>query len=111
MTIVEDSKIDISDKIDDLRKAAEIHKNVRKYAQTLIKPGMNALDFCNNLEEMNRKLHNYEGLNQGIGFPTGFSITLYLILALAKDLKNFIASFCLPSFFFSLKCLAPLTAR
>tara|TARA_B100001248_G_C27373780_1_gene453080 strand:+ start:390 stop:1526 length:1137 start_codon:yes stop_codon:yes gene_type:complete len=69
-----DSKLDLEDSLKDLRKAAEIHKNVRKYAQTLIKPGLDALEFCNQLEEMNRKLHDYQELNSGIGFPTGFSI-------------------------------------
>ena len=69
-----DSELNLEETLYDLRKAAEIHKNVRKYAQTLIKPGMDALDFCNQLEEMNRKLHNYQELNSGIGFPTGFSI-------------------------------------
>ena len=69
-----ESKLDLDDTLADLRKAAEIHKNVRKYAQTLIKPGIDALDFCNKLEEMNKKLHNNPELNSGIGFPTGFSI-------------------------------------
>jgi len=69
-----ESELNLDDILYDLRKASEIHKNVRKYAQTLIKPGMDALIFCNELEEMNRKLHNYQELNSGIGFPTGFSI-------------------------------------
>ena len=32
-----DSNLDLNEVLADLRKAAEIHKNVRKYAQTLIK--------------------------------------------------------------------------
>ena len=54
--------------LNDLRKGAEIHRNVRKYAQTLLKPGIDALDFCNKLEEMNRKLNNYQGITNVRGY-------------------------------------------
>ena len=42
--------------IRELREAAETHRHVRKYAQSLIKPGIKLADFCEQLENMNRKL-------------------------------------------------------
>lgn len=57
-----------------LRKAAECHRQVRKYAQTIIRPGQKLIDICDNLENMNRYLINQKGLKCGIGFPTGCSI-------------------------------------
>jgi len=39
-----------------LRKAAEIQKQVRRFAQTIIKPGRRLIDICEELENYNRKL-------------------------------------------------------
>jgi methionyl aminopeptidase len=60
--------------LSDLRKSAEIHKQVRKYAQSIMKPGVDLLDFCNKLENKNKELSNSTDYGQGIGFPTGVSI-------------------------------------
>jgi len=57
-----------------LRKAAECHRQVRKYAQSFIKPGLKLVDICEKIENMNRLLIRQNGLECGIGFPTGCSI-------------------------------------
>lgn len=57
-----------------LRKGAECHRQVRKYAQQIIKPGRRLIDICNDIENMNRFLINKNGLDCGIAFPTGCSI-------------------------------------
>ena len=59
----------------DLRLAAEVHRQVRAYAQdTLVRPGMRLADFCQALEDKNRALVAERGLQQGIAFPTGVSL-------------------------------------
>lgn len=57
-----------------LRKAAEVHRQVRKYSQTIIKPGEKLIDICDKIENMNRYLVNAMGYECGIGFPTGCSL-------------------------------------
>ena len=47
---------------------------MRKYAQTIIRPGQKLIDICHKLENMNRYLINQRGLECGIGFPTGCSL-------------------------------------
>jgi len=59
---------------DDMRCAAEVHKQVRYYAQSFIKPGIKLIDMCEKLEDMSRKLIKENGLNAGLGFPTGCSL-------------------------------------
>jgi len=63
----------------DMRRAAEVHRNVRKYAQSYIRPGMTMLDICTKLEKKTLELvgtksdySNY--LECGYGFPTGCSL-------------------------------------
>ena len=36
---------------DNVRKAAEVHRQVRRYAQSFIKPGIKLIDMCTMLEE------------------------------------------------------------
>ena len=62
-----------------LRRAAEVHRNVRKYAQSFIRPGLTMLDICQRLEKKTLELvgtnadwSNY--LECGYGFPTGCSL-------------------------------------
>jgi methionyl aminopeptidase len=62
------------DQIQNLRKAAECHRQVRKFAQTYIRPGMRLIDICDKLEEMNRYLIQANGIKAGIAFPTGCSL-------------------------------------
>nr|CCA27140.1 methionine aminopeptidase putative [Albugo laibachii Nc14] len=63
-----------SDLYETLRYAAEVHRHVRKFAQSLIKPGMELIGFCEKLEEKNRELVEEAGFTRGIGFPTGCSL-------------------------------------
>ncbi|CAB1113172.1 unnamed protein product [Ectocarpus sp. CCAP 1310/34] len=59
---------------DKARKAAEVHRQVRRYAQSYIKPGIKLIDMCTMLEEKNRELVRENGLDAGIAFPTGCSL-------------------------------------
>lgn len=58
----------------DVRLAAEVHRQTRKYANSFIKPGMLMVDICEGIENTVRKLIEENGLNAGIGFPTGCSL-------------------------------------
>lgn len=57
-----------------MRKAAEAHRQVRKYAQSIIKPGVRLIDICNEIENTNRRLIEANKIEAGIAFPTGCSI-------------------------------------
>ena len=37
-------------------QAAEVHRTVRKWAQSRIRPGLKLAEFCEELENMNRRL-------------------------------------------------------
>jgi len=58
----------------DVRLAAEVHRQVRKYAQQFIKPGLTMIDICERIEDCTRRLIQENGLQAGIGFPTGCSL-------------------------------------
>ena len=60
--------------INDLRRAAECHRQVRKSAQAMMRPGIKLVDICNHIENTNRRLVEENGLAAGIAFPTGCSI-------------------------------------
>uniref|UniRef100_A0A1D1Y7E7 Methionine aminopeptidase 2 n=1 Tax=Anthurium amnicola TaxID=1678845 RepID=A0A1D1Y7E7_9ARAE len=62
------------DDYNDARRAAEVHRQVRKYAQKTIKPGMTMIDICDLIENGTRTLIEEKGLEAGIGFPTGCSL-------------------------------------
>lgn len=57
-----------------VRLGAEIHRQVRSYAQSFIKPGIQLADMCERLENKNRQLTVEHGLERGVGFPTGCSL-------------------------------------
>ena len=57
-----------------LRKAAEVHRQVRKHAQTVIKPGMKMIDICRSIESTLRFIIQGNGLDAGQAFPTGCSL-------------------------------------
>eukprot|EP01038_Epipyxis_sp_PR26KG_P010453 gene10453-14041_t len=63
--------VDLYDKV---RHASEVHRQVRSFAQSFIKPGIKLTDMCEQIEECNRRLVRENGLQAGIGFPTGCSL-------------------------------------
>ena len=68
------------DFLTDYRQAAEVHKEVRKYAQSTIKPGMTLTEIAELIENGTRHLTGHMGLEEGdnlvagVAFPTGLSI-------------------------------------
>ncbi|GJP54201.1 hypothetical protein CLOM_g13296 [Closterium sp. NIES-68] len=60
--------------VNDLRQAAEVHRQVRMYMRRVIKPGMLMTDLCETLEDTVRRLIAANGLQAGIAFPTGCSL-------------------------------------
>ncbi|EKX73412.1 methionine aminopeptidase, putative [Theileria equi strain WA] len=63
-----------SDRYNDMRKAAEVHRQVRRYIQSVIKPGVRCLDLVNAVETKTKELIEADGLKAGWGFPTGCSL-------------------------------------
>lgn len=57
-----------------VRKGAEVHRQVRQYAQRTIKPGMSMTEIAELIEDGTRALVEEDGLKSGIGFPTGLSV-------------------------------------
>uniref|UniRef100_A0A7S0YJQ9 Methionine aminopeptidase 2 n=1 Tax=Polytomella parva TaxID=51329 RepID=A0A7S0YJQ9_9CHLO len=62
------------DLINPVRQAAEVHRQVRQYMRTIIKPGIRLFDMCETLENTVRRLIEENGLDAGIAFPTGCSL-------------------------------------
>nr|KAG5686346.1 hypothetical protein BaRGS_008360 [Batillaria attramentaria] len=58
----------------EMRQAAEAHRQTRKYMQKYIQPGMTMIDICETLEGISRKMINENGLEAGLAFPTGCSL-------------------------------------
>ncbi|GAB1610722.1 methionine aminopeptidase 2-like [Argonauta hians] len=58
----------------EIRTAAEAHRQTRQYMKNYIKPGMKMIDICETLEDMARKLIKENGLQAGLAFPTGCSL-------------------------------------
>ncbi|CBX96418.1 hypothetical protein LEMA_P106830.1 [Plenodomus lingam JN3] len=64
----------------DYRKAAEVHRQVRQYAQTIAKPGISMTELAREIEDGVRALVGHQGietgdsLKAGMGFPTGLCI-------------------------------------
>lgn len=56
------------------RCAAEAHRQVRKYVQSWIAPGMKMIDICERLEAKSREMIKVNGLEAGLAFPTGCSL-------------------------------------
>lgn len=57
-----------------IRRASEVHRQVRQYARRVIKPGMSMTDIVNTIEDGTRALVEENGLESGVGFPTGVSL-------------------------------------
>lgn len=64
----------------DYRKAAEIHRQVRQYVQTIAKPGVSMSKLVEEIEEGVRALTGHQGLEPGdslkagLGFPIGLCL-------------------------------------
>ena len=61
------------DMYNEVRQAAEAHRQTRQYIQSWVKPGMKMIDICEELERTSRALINESGLEAGLAFPTGCS--------------------------------------
>ncbi|EIM92854.1 peptidase M24A methionine aminopeptidase [Stereum hirsutum FP-91666 SS1] len=57
-----------------IRRASEVHRQVRHYARKHIKPGMTMTEIANTIEDGTRALVEENGLETGVGFPTGLSL-------------------------------------
>ncbi|KFM23269.1 Methionine aminopeptidase 2B [Auxenochlorella protothecoides] len=62
------------DVINEVRQAAEVHRQARKYVQSIAKPGILLSDMCEKLENSVRLMIEERGLAAGIAFPTGCSL-------------------------------------
>ena len=68
------------DFLTEYRQAAEVHKEVRKYAKSVIKPGMTLTEIAEMIEDGTRHLTGHLGLEEGdnilggVAFPTGLSL-------------------------------------
>ncbi|KAJ3514020.1 hypothetical protein NLJ89_g2616 [Agrocybe chaxingu] len=58
----------------DIRRAAEVHRQVRQRARQYIRPGLTMTEIANYIEDGTRALVEENGLESGIGFPTGLSL-------------------------------------
>ena len=62
------------------RKAAEVHRQVRQYVQTIAKPGISMSQLAQEIEDGVRALTNHQGLETGDAlkagteFPTGLCL-------------------------------------
>lgn len=68
------------DFLKDYRKAAEVHRQVRQYAQSIAKPGISMTELADEIDNGIRALVNHQGLDPGDsliagpGFPTGLCL-------------------------------------
>jgi methionyl aminopeptidase len=69
-----------NDFLSDYRQGAEVHRQVRQWAQKNIKPGQTLTEIAEGIEDGVRALTGHWGLEEGdnikggVGFPTGLSI-------------------------------------
>ncbi|KAJ9215724.1 hypothetical protein DTO166G4_2561 [Paecilomyces variotii] len=69
-----------NDFLQEYRQAAEVHRQVRQYAQKNIKPGQTLTEIAEGIEDSVRALTGHPGLEEGdnikggMGFPCGLSI-------------------------------------
>lgn len=57
-----------------IRRAAEVHRLVRRHARKTIRPGMTMTEIAENIEDGTRALVEENGFESGVGFPTGLSV-------------------------------------
>jgi methionyl aminopeptidase len=66
--------------LNDYRKAAEVHRQVRRYVQTIAKPGITMSQLADEIEDGVRALVGHQAietgdaLKAGMGFPTGLCL-------------------------------------
>lgn len=66
--------------LSDYRKAAEVHRQVRKHVQTIAKPGISMNELAEEIESGVRALVGHQGIEPGdaykagMGFPTGLCL-------------------------------------
>jgi len=58
----------------DIRRAAEVHRQVRQRARKFIRPGLSMTEIAEFIEDGTRALVEENGFESGIGFPTGLSL-------------------------------------
>ena len=58
----------------DLRGAAEVHRQVRRWMQSWVRPGLQLMTITNRVEAKIRELIDEKGLAAGQAFPTGCSL-------------------------------------
>ncbi|KAI9843879.1 MAG: Methionine aminopeptidase 2 [Sclerophora amabilis] len=69
-----------NDFLNEYREGAEVHRQVRQWAQKNIKPGQTLTEIAEGIEDGVRALTNHQGLEEGdnikggMGFPTGLSL-------------------------------------
>ncbi|EOD50430.1 putative methionine type protein [Neofusicoccum parvum UCRNP2] len=69
-----------NDFLAEYRQGAEVHRQVRQWAQKTIKPGMTLTEIAEGIEDGVRHLTGHQGLEEGdnlkggMGFPTGLSL-------------------------------------
>lgn len=69
-----------NDFLTEYRQAAEVHRQVRQWAQKNIKPGQTLMEIAEGIEDGVRVLTEHQGLEEGdnikggMGFPTGLSL-------------------------------------
>lgn len=62
-----------NDIYNELRHAAEAHRQTRQYIRNWVKPGMTMIQICEELETTARRMIGEKGLEAGLAFPTGCS--------------------------------------
>jgi len=58
----------------DIRRAAEVHRQVRSAAAKFIRPGRTMTEIAEFIEDGTRALVEADGFKSGVGFPTGLSL-------------------------------------
>lgn len=62
------------DHYNELRLAAEVHRQVRKDFMQFVKPGKTMIELCERIENTGRLLIKENKLEAGLAFPTGCSL-------------------------------------
>lgn len=70
----EKERYGLEDQLQDLRESAEVHRQVRRWVQSWIKPGISLMLMCDRIEKKIEELIGKDGFKRGQGFPTGCSL-------------------------------------